>query len=331
MLPMLTVSGTPGLIYLNGRLCGETGAAAMPLARDGVQYLEVRPFDLESKGAVLRLRLADGRLVEGVRGNTFAVQWPDGWIALELRGETEDAVSDAAEPMLLSQINMPGGLYLLVDEGGMPTFGRDAQEAVFLPVEGVQQASLRPLPYPALCAAEGYCAGGRFAAILRAEDRPDIIHCACGASVQMDAQGMLQYIESADDLVGHASICVVAPDMQGNYTFRSRETAWAEGGPRWPRTPSDTARAWLEALQIEGSEEAAGYLLRPELCRQLQQRAGAFDAVTELPPDGTEGVRYGVLHVEEPNLAIVKRLDFIMVRQPSAQGEWKIKDVTEHV
>lgn len=84
MLPMLTFEGVPGLLYLNGRLCGETGRAAFPIAPDGIQYLELRPFDPEARGATLRLDLREGRLACDLPEGVYAVQWPGGWIAMEL-------------------------------------------------------------------------------------------------------------------------------------------------------------------------------------------------------------------------------------------------------
>lgn len=324
-MPMLTISGAPGLVYLNGRLCGETGAAAMPLAPDGVQYLELRPFDMDSHGAVLRLTMEDGRLKDGVTGDVFAVQWPDGWISLEIRKEAANAPE--ADPVLLASIEMAGGRYLLVDEGGVPSFGRDAGEAFFLPVDGVGASTLRALPYPGLCAAEGNCANGRYAAILRADDAPEMLHCAVGPSVELDGMGTITNVEAAGDLVGHASVCVFAPDALGNYAMRSREPVWQDGAPRWPTSPGDTALAWLEALRYGAWEEAAGYLARPVAMRQLEQEIGQFDTVTEIPKDGSEGVHWGVLNMAGPNLARVRRLSFAMLRQPDAQGEWKIDSI----
>ena len=324
MLPMLTVSGAPGLVYLNGRLCGETGAAAMPLALDGVQYLELRPFDVDRRGAVLRLNMSGGHLTGGVVGEMFAVQWPDGWIALEMRdGEGMGSVS----PTLLAEIDMAGGHYLLVDEGGVPSFGRDAGEALFLPVTGATSVSLRPLPYAGLCVAEGACADGRFVAVMRAEDTPEMASCATGPSARIDSQSVISNVEVADDLVGHASICVFAPDAYGNYSLRSREPAWRDGGPNWPGTPGDTARAWLEAVRYGVREEAAGYLARPPMQQQWEQAVGVFDTVTELPQDGSEGVRWGVLRMEGTNMASVSRLSFVMARQVDHQGEWKIESM----
>ena len=91
MLPMLTVTGAPGIVYLNGIFCGETGAAALPMGMRGVQYLELRPFDPDTPAAALRLTFEDGRLTGGVTGNAFAVQWPDGRVELELRASAREA------------------------------------------------------------------------------------------------------------------------------------------------------------------------------------------------------------------------------------------------
>lgn len=328
MLPMLTVSGGPGLVYLNGRLCGETGVAAMPLAPDGVQYLELKPFDPNAPGAVLRLTLAGGRLVEGVTGDVYAVQWPGGWIAMELRGQWRDT---PGEPRLISRLEMPGGQYLLVDEGGAASFGRDAEEAVFLPVEGVLGGTLRPHFFKGVCVAEGDCAGGSYVAVLRAEDAPEIIQCVSGASAHIDAQGVLHCTESMGDLVGHAERSVWTPDAQGNYVLRSRDPCWLEEGPRWPKSRADTARAFLDALCIGAWTEAAGYLSRADVMSRIDQVVGEFDAVIALPPDGAEGIRWGVLSLNAPNLASVRRLDFTFVEQPDAQGKWKIDFISEGI
>ncbi|MDR0897312.1 MAG: hypothetical protein LBN04_05590 [Oscillospiraceae bacterium] len=327
MLPMLTLSGAAGLVYLNGRFCGETGAAAIPLARDGVQYLELRPFDPAQRGAVLKLKFEGGRLVAGAAGDAFAVQWPGGWVAMELRGDPGALEEEA--PVLLSQIQMPGGQYLLVSEGGVPSFGRSAEEAVFLPVDGVEEASLRALPYPGLCVAEGVAQGGAFAAVLRADGAPELLQHAQGASVRLDGQGALYCTETAGDLVGHATECVYVPDAQGRYALRSRDAAWADGEPHWPHGARETALAWLEALRYGAQSEAMGYVLRPIEAERLAQVAGDFASITELPPDGGEDTCWGVIRMDSPNMATVRRLSFTMARQPSAQGDWKIAEVAE--
>lgn len=329
MLPMLTVTGTPGLVYLNGRFCGETGAAALPLAREGVQYLELRPFAPDAQGAVLRLKVAGGKLVEGVQGDAFAVQWPGGWIALELRGKDSGADLPEAEPSLLSSLAMPDGHYLFVNEGGVPSFGRDAEEAVFLPLEAVLEGSLRPLDLPGLCAAEGDCAEGRFAAILRAQGRPEILHCAAGLTAQVDGMGTLRCVQGTGDTVGHATLSVWAPNGQGQVALCSREAVWQFGAPRWPQTPQETAKAWLEALHFGAGDEATGYLLLPEHAQRFIRIAGAFDTVVDLPPDGGEGIRQGVAQLEGENLLSVRQLDFTLARQASVQGNWKIESISE--
>lgn len=331
MLPMLTVTGVPGLLYLNGRLCGETGASAMPLSPDGVQYLELRPFDLEERGAVLRLRVEDGRLVEGVTGDVFAVQWPSGWIAMELKSAMGAQDAMATSPRLLSQLAMPGGQYLLVDEGGHASFGRDSVEAIFLPVEDIVDGTLRALPYAGLCLAEGSTTRGQFAAVLRAEDAPALLVVAQGSSVQVDGQGVMTSVEPLEDVVGHAILRTLAPDATGAFRETSRDIAWRDGMPRWPMSPQDTAKAWLEALLLGASEEAMGYLLQPSQQQQFMQVVGTFASVTQLPEDGDEGIRLGILQMEGENLATVREIRFTTVRMQGSQGEYKIESVWEGV
>lgn len=198
-------AGAPGLTYLNGRLCGETGAVALPLARDGIQYLEVRPFGLETAGTALRLRLRGGCLCDGLPSGACAVQWPNGHIAIELRHEPPDRPeTDGAPPALLDAWEGPDGRYLLVSEAGAASFGRSAAEAVFLPVPAPGQASLRPLAQRGWLAAEGACGAGRFAAVLQAQGEPALLACASGLSASVDGQGALHCMEAENDLVGHA-------------------------------------------------------------------------------------------------------------------------------
>ncbi len=328
MLPILTVSGTPGLVYLNGRFCGETGAAALPITPDGTQYLEMRPFDPGARGAVLRLTMENGRLTSALPSDVFGVEWPGGWIALEMRGSAP-GVDETYEPELLAQLDMPGGRYLLVQEGSSASFGRDADESIPLPAYGIAGAVLRPLPYAGLCIAEGSCAGGRFAAVFRAQDAPELVEAAIGVSARVDGQGIIEVLEAEGDLVGHGTMRTIAPDAQGRYSPRSEETVWADGGPRWPQSPLDTARAWLEALRLGLQDEAAGYLLRPERAVSVSNTAGVFDSVADLPADGKGGVRLGVLSMEGPNLARVKALSFSIAQQPGPQGPFKIEAVEE--
>lgn len=331
MLPMLTVSGVPGLLYLNGRFCGETGAASMPLSPDGVQYLELRPFDAAAKGAVLRLRVQGGRLVEGVSGDVYAVQWPSGWIAMELKEESGAAREMAQPPRLLSSIQMPGGQYLLVDEGGVASFGRDANEAIFLPVDDILDGALRALPYPGLCVAEGRTRSGQYAAILRANDKPEIIQFAAGSVAQIDALGMLTSIEPLGDLVGHAAVRTFTPSPQGDYTETNRDMTWRDGAPNWPASAEDTARAWLEAVQIGAREEAAGYLLSPARQAAYEQAVGPFSAVTALPTVGASGIRLGVLQMTAENLAAVREIVFSVAQGLSEQGAFKIENISEGI
>lgn len=333
MLPMLTVTGVPGLLYLNGRLCGETGMAAMPLSPDGVQYLELRPFDCGARGAVLRLRIERGVLREGLTGDVYAVQWPGGFIAMEMRGAPGGSGTDARDvpPRLLSSIAMPGGVYLLVDEGGVPSFGRDSREALFLPVEGITDGRVQMLPYPGLCAAEGSAAGCQYAAVLRADGAPEIVCFAKGSSARVDGQGVIHCVEPLGDFVRHTSVRTIAPDAYGDYREVSRELSFEEGAPRWPASPEDTARAWLEALLLGAHEEAAGYLLNPMELPRFQQTVGAYDAVAALPERGASGVRLGVLAVTGENLAIVREIVFTAVPRESAQGSYKIESVSEGI
>lgn len=326
MLPMLNVTGTPGVVYLNGMFCGETGAAALPLRGQGVQYLEVRPFSPSGTQAVLRLEIADGQLAGGVTGQAFAVQWPDGRIELELRGD-ETLQTASAPPQLLARLPSDMGEYLFVAEEGVASFGRDAQEAVFLPVASPGDAQLRPLAIPGLCAVTGSCRDGRYAAVLRAQGAPELLACGCGLTAEVDAGGALRCLESVGDFAGHAYLCAYAPTAQGVYRRVSREAAWENGAPRQPRTPEETARAFLEALLNGSAEEAASYLWQPAGAPRLAAAAGAYDAVVSLAPDGSGETALGALRTVNDNIARVRRL--VYTARQDATGAFKLATLEE--
>ena len=319
MLPMLTVSGAPGIVYLNGIFCGETGQAALPVNARGVQYLELRPFDAEVPPAVLRLTFEDGRLTGGAAGDAFAVQWPDGRVEIELRAPA----AAAAPPRLLAG----AGEYLLVAEENVATFGRSAGEAVFLPVAFPETASLRALAAPGLYAAEGVCRDGRCAAGWGAQGAPKILACCCGVTAEVDVGGTLRALEPVGDFAGHAFLCAYAPGAEGAWRRVSRELSWEPGAPHTPQTPEETARAFLEATLLGLGGEAARYVKNPADAQRFAQAAGAYDAVVTLPPDGTGETAVGVLRAESEHIAAVRRLAYSARRDMT--GQWKLEAMEE--
>ena len=285
----------------------------------GVQYLELRPFDPDTPAAALRLTFEDGRLTGGVTGNAFAVQWPDGRVELEMRAPARE--TDA--PRLLAS----AGEYLLVAENGAASFGRNAGEAVFLPVTAPQSATLRALAALGLYAAEGECAQGRFAAVLGAQGAPEVAACACGATANVDANGTLRALEPVGDFAGHAYACTYAPDAEGAWRQVAREPAWEPGAPRAPQTPEETARAFLEAWQLGLTGEAARYAANPHEAARLAAAAGTYDAVVALPPDGSGETAVGVLSAEGEHIAGVRRIAYEARRDVT--GAWKLAAMEE--
>lgn len=138
---------------------------------------------------------------------------------------------------------------------------------------------------------------------------------------------MLRVLHPIGDLAGHAFDCVYAPTADGAYACVSRERAWEEGAPRMPRTPEETVRMFLEALLCGDADEASEYLLDPGSMQRFAQAAGAFDAVTPLPPDGTGESAIGVLHAVDENLAHVRRL--ICTARQDPLGNWRLTGLEE--
>ncbi|MEG0766781.1 MAG: hypothetical protein RR482_03605 [Clostridia bacterium] len=327
MHPMLVVQAAPGLLYVNGRFCGEVGGGGLPLARDGVTYLEYRPLTAENRAqeTAMRLNFRAGKLEDGLAPHAYAVQWPDGQLTLEVR---DDAPEKEPPPQLRMQLETPTGMLLAVEQAGLAV-GYDAGNAVRLPLSSLAQVQrfrmLRQALLP-MCALEGRCGDEAFAAVLASDMPPRLLQCVQGCTVEVAEDGAIRTVEDAGDLVGHAILRVMAPDAQGNYATRKQENAWLRGKPRWPQTPAETARAWLEAVQRGNVAEAAGYAARPEQAEAWRQMAGSFDGVVALPYPlpGQAQVEWGVLSVVHAQLARVRAMGFTLVPQAHAQGNWRI-------
>lgn len=190
MHPMLTVQAPAGLLYLNGRFCGETGGSGLPLTRDGVVYLEYRPLATRGEGMAMRLDLKSGQVTGGLIEGAYAVQWPGGLIELELRGE-----GPAGEPTLHAQLDTPKGRLLLIEQDGLLSLGFGPEDETVLPVDGpVTQVALRTQPHPSmpLVAVSGQGNLGPFTTVFLLDHPPQLLQCVQGRPVEWAPDGTLR-------------------------------------------------------------------------------------------------------------------------------------------
>lgn len=282
MYPMLQVQAPDGLIYLNGRFCGEAGGSGLPLTRDGTVYLEYRPFSGRGEGLALRLSLKAGSLTDGLPEEAFAVQWPDGLIQLELRLPQPTPVS-----VNRAHLDTPLGRLFLVETGNRLSLGFDPGSMVDLDVEGpFGDVALRTQPHPMLplIAVSGSGGQGPFTAVIRLDRPPVILQSVEGKPAEWSPDGSLRTLQN---------------------------------------TPADVARAWLEAVQAGAMEEASRFLRFPQQNSQLAAQAGSYDSVVPLqqPVPGLAPVEWGLLTVQQPQLAQVRALGFVLSQE---QESWKI-------
>jgi len=190
MHPMLTVQAPAGLLYLNGRFCGETGGSGLPLTRDGVVYLEYRPLAARSEGVAMRLDLKSGMVAGGLIEGAYAVQWPGGLIELELRGE-----GLSSEPTLHAHLDTPKGRLILVEQDGLLSLGFGPEDATVVPVDGpVTHVALRAQPHPSmpLVAVSGQGSQGPFTTVFLLEHPPQLLQCVQGRPVEWAPDGTLR-------------------------------------------------------------------------------------------------------------------------------------------
>lgn len=190
MHPMLMVHAPAGLLYLNGRFCGETGGSGLPLTRDGVVYLEYRPLAARDGSMALRLELKSGLIADGMVEDAYAIQWPGGLIELELRP------SDlSGEPVQHAQLDTPQGPIRLIEQDGTLFLGFDAADATALPIDGpISTAALSTQPHPSMpiIAVSGQGGQGAFMAVLRLAHPPQLLQSVQGRSAELAPDGTLR-------------------------------------------------------------------------------------------------------------------------------------------
>ncbi|MDR1599385.1 MAG: hypothetical protein LBS11_05900 [Oscillospiraceae bacterium] len=278
MHPMLQVLAPPGLLYVNGRFCGETDGGGIPLARDGVVYVEYRPLDPYSSGAALRLSMRGGLLVDGVSGDAYAVQWPGGLLELEFRG------GDAPEETVThAQLKTPLGQLRLLERQGSLSVGYEESGDTVLPVAGpFSELSLRTQPHPTmpLVAVTGQGGEGAFTVMCRLNQPPEVLQTIQGRP-----------IDWAFDVSA-----AVSPRLQA-------------------ASPSQISREWLELTLAQDHSGAARLLSSGAYQQRFASSLGEYDQVVRLryPVPGLAPVEWGALSLAAQRIARVSAVGFVGV------------------
>lgn len=318
MQPLLAVTAPhPGLIYLNGHFAGELSREQpllRPVCATGALYLDYRPLTRACRSMARRIVFSGGAPMEAsveAAENLSAVIWPGNVTELELLPEERDA-----PPRIFS---LSGHDFRL--EGNPPRLSCDGRELCTLP-EGAQPPSLQTLPEGVVLM--GQAAEGMYLVASRADLRSQT-GFLLARQIDLEGDGRIRAIVAREDAVGHATLEIWRLTADGLVPVTS-ESAWAQGAPRWPQTPMQTAIAAVEAALAGLPAEAEGYLspaLRHSL--SLDRLAESCDLCVEMkyaPPDARPCV--GLLRLTGDRLARVSPLYFRASPSGGPQGPYQI-------
>ena len=321
MQPTLIIcSPHPGMIYINGSFAGEAGPdrpLARPVAGWGALYLEYRPLGGAQREMARRIVFSGGEplpeSIEHAEGLS-AVIWPGGAVEIEMTPPQRSAPSLTftlgSRRFELDAVS--GRLYL------------EGRPIGTLPPEADAPELRMAGGGAALC---GTCADGRYLLAMDAqlEAQTGFLRAK---QIDLEDDGRIRAVVAQQDLAGHASLETWRLEPDGLKLIAS-EPAWAQGAPRRPQTPAETARAAVEAALLGLSAEAEAYLspaLRPRA--PLAGIAEKCDLCLEMKyalPSGRDSV--ALLKLEGDNCARVRPMYFRAAAGGGAQGPYLIDAV----
>ena len=260
MQPMLAVTTPhPGVIYINGRFSGEISREQpllRPVCATGALYLDYRPLTRACRAMARRIVFSGGApMAESIEAaeDLSAVIWPGNVTELELVPETRNAPPRS--------INLNG--HELVLEGDPPSLRCDGWVLCTLP-EGAEPPSMQVLSEGTVLL--GRCDGGMYLLCATPDLRSETGFLRA-RQIDLEGGGRIRAIVASGDTVGHATLEIWRLSAEG-LTLVTSEPAWAQGAPRWPQTPAQTAMAAVEAALAGLDAEAEGYLA-PSLRRSF--------------------------------------------------------------
>lgn len=317
MQPMLIFSANhPGILYLNGKFAGEFSSETplmRPVANRGAVYLEYRPLTRGVQSMARKLVFSGGipmlESVEEADGVNVLI-WPGGAVEIELTPETIGTIPQHIQ--LGGHDFLPDGNRLLCDGRLISVLPDDAEipELHFLS-EGT--------------ALIGRCAAGKYLITTDTQLQTQT-GFLCAHQIELESDGRIRAIASAEDLVGHATLELWRLTAAG-LTLISSEPAWINGAPRWPQTPEETARAAVEAILVGLDSEAERYLApgfqRLAPLSLLRERCDLCLEMKYAPPQARPCV--GLLHLEGSRMGRISPLYFQAVPSSNLQGAYLLE------
>ncbi len=324
MQPMLAVTAPhPGLIYLNGHFAGELSREQpllRPVCATGALYLDYRPLTRACRSMARRIVFSGGApMAESVEaaGDVSAVVWPGSVTELELSPEARDAPPRS--------FSLSGHDFRLAGEP--PQLECDGRLLCALP-EGAELPSIQNLKEGAILL--GRASEGMYLVAVRPDFRGQTGFLRA-RQIDVEGDGRIRAVVAPEDTVGHATLEIWRLTGDGLALVTS-ESAWAQGAPRWPQTPAQTAMAAVEAALAGLHAEAEGYLapaLRHSFStNRLRESCDLCVEMRYAPPDARPCV--GLLRLEGGSLARVSPLYYRASPSGGPQGPYQI-DLFEFV
>lgn len=311
MQPIAVISSpVGGLVYINGRLAGETGPGApliLPVTPNGTVYAELRPFGRRWRAGAHRFRFVSGTPDNISDDACHIILWPGGICEIALSPvpayppESEHSLIDGIPVSVLrgeaSILRAGAGSIALPDGAALPeTHLTTDDHEIFL----------------------GSAPSKRYIAVFTRRLSP----LGAITATEISRSGDMEFtaVTNLNDTAGHVrrEIMTLAPSGL-------EVTSSVISASHRPGTPGDTALAAAEALLLGETDEAGTYL-SPAALRNLSQliagHSGAIPA-KYAPPD------------PQPAIALLRKLSDRVAAAtpayysavPSGSG-WLIRDIT---
>lgn len=309
-----------GMIYINGRFAGEASEDRplfAPVSPYGAVYIEYRPLSGVGGGVARRLVLSAGMPVaEGLEdaSGLWCVAWPNGALEIELTAferETERFVLEGLPCALRrgeeTTLMLNGAAVALPEGAGLPRLLRlNGASALLGEIDG----------------------GGQYLATL-APDLSAQTGLVVADAIEPADGGLFSAFSALGDSVGHGRLEQWLADGAG-LNLVSSESAWSDGGPRWPETAEGAMIAAVEAVLAGLPGECEGYL-SPALAadRPLASAGDICDLCVPMKyalPDARPCV--GLLKAMNEHLAVVRPLYYRAEAVGSRQGPWQIVQIS---
>lgn len=312
-------SGAAGLIYLNGRMAGETDSdhpVTLPVSPFGALLIELRPFDAGLLPLALRLPLSRGiPLLSAPDSRLCAALWPGGVIELELIPEK---LPSSVPPRILARL---GEVQFSYEESDPPRIRCETPGSVHVHAlpSCAELPSVTPMTGGFLLT--GLCESGQYALIL--SPAADSVRLMLeGRNITLMEGGAIRLLRPMDDLLGRAALETWAETPAG-WQITLSEPMWLTGGPKWPATPEETAIAAIESAQLGHAADASSFLAPLAACPDALSQAAQYDGCTPLKyplPGGETAV--GLMKLENGLLRIVPAVYTAV--QGGARGGWQL-------